>query len=68
MTRVKLGFRMAGIGDSRGWEWIREGLLPQPIKTGPNSTAFVNSDLIALGELWVRGHRWMRAAAKRREA
>lgn len=37
-----------GVSRATVWRWASAGLLPQPIKLGPNTTRWRLSDLVAM--------------------
>jgi predicted DNA-binding transcriptional regulator AlpA len=44
-VRVRVVAALWGISSPTVWRWAKEGLLPAPVKLGPNTTAWRVSDL-----------------------
>lgn len=44
---VKQAFAELTVSPATGWRWIKLGLLPKPVKLGPNRVAFVRSEFEA---------------------
>ena len=44
-VRAPESFNKCGLSKSRGWQLIKEGQFPKPIRIGPNSVAWLESEL-----------------------
>jgi predicted DNA-binding transcriptional regulator AlpA len=44
-VRPSQAFQELGVSNATGWRWVKLKLLPEPVKLGPNSTAFIRAEL-----------------------
>lgn len=44
-VRLPVVAALNGISDPTVWRWVKTGRLPQPVKRGPNTTAWRVGDL-----------------------
>lgn len=54
-TRVRVAARMCGVTPATYYNWARKGLMPAPVKIGPNSSIVPNAALKAAGARLVKG-------------
>jgi prophage regulatory protein len=57
LIRVKGVALRLGVHRSTIWRWTKQGLLPKPIPIGPNSRAWLVSDINAFVESRAQGGR-----------
>jgi prophage regulatory protein len=50
LLRLPQVLSLVPVGRSTWWAGVREGRFPQPVKLGPRTTCWRNSDIIALIE------------------
>jgi prophage regulatory protein len=45
--------QLSGKSRTTVWRWTKKGILPKPIKLGPNSVGFLQADI----EVWLESKR-----------
>lgn len=53
-TRIRAAARMCGVTPATYYNWVKKGLMPAPVKIGPNSSIVPNKALKAAGAKLVK--------------